>query len=240
MVPRLKDERLTDATALNRPESDFARSLRLLRTVLFAVRGKAHQVSIGFVACQEGDGCSALSANLASLLAASNSRVVLVDASLGNPELTRRFAPGSEVGLDQFILSSTPGATWPEVRLTPALSFVPAVSANQAADPNAFLGTQAMRAALTQSGIPRDVILDLSPLEVSSDAQAIGSMLSGVVLVAALNRTKLDQLSEAVRALRSSNSRVLGIVLNDPMPRKSRRFARAAVASNERAWAQTG
>lgn len=217
LVPRLRPGRLSDTTALDQPGSDFARALRLLRTVLFAARAKSNQVSIGFVSCQEGDGCTALSANLAGLLAASNSRVVLVDANLQKPDLTRRFAPNSEVGLDHFSLSSPVGTDLPEVRLTNSLSFVPAVASDGLADPNAFLGTYAMRTALTQYNGARDLVLDLPPLEASSDAQAIGSMLSGVVLVAALNRTKLDQLSEAVRALRSANSRVLGIVLNDPV-----------------------
>jgi Mrp family chromosome partitioning ATPase len=231
-VPRLRSGRLKDTTALDQPGSDFAQSMRLLRTVLFAARVKNHQVAIGVVSCREGEGCSALSANLAGLLAASNSRVVLVDASLQKPDLTRRFAPDSAVGLDQFILSTSTDARLPEVKITDSLSFVPAVAAGRAADPNAFLGTQAMRTALTQYNGPRDLVLDLPPLEASSDAQAIGSMLSGVVLVAALNRTKLNQLSEGVRALRSANSRVLGVVLNDPLPRRGRRSSRSAASGS--------
>lgn len=233
LVPRLRPGRLSDTTALDQPGSDFARALRLLRTVLFAAKAKTHQVSIGFVSCQEGDGCSALSANLAGLLASSNSRVVLVDANLQKPDLTRRFAPNAEAGLDHFIQSDPESAELPEVRLTTALSFVPAVAADRMADPNAFLGTHAMRAALTQHGGARDLVLDLPPLEASSDAQAMGSMLTGVVLVAALNRTKLDQLSEAIRALRSANSRVLGIVLNDPVPVRRGRWP-----VRGRAWAR--
>lgn len=226
-VPRMRTGRLSDTTALDQPESEFARSMRLLRTVLFAARTKANQVSIGFVSCQEGDGCSALTANLAGLLAASNSRVVLIDANMQKPDLTRRFAPHSEAGLDHFILSSPGTSDLPEVRLTNSLSFVPSVASDRIADPNAFLGTHAMRAALTQYNGTRDLILDLPPLEASSDAQAIGSMLSGIVLVAALNRTKIDQLSEAIRALRSANCRVFGIVLNDPIrTRKGRGLVR--------------
>ncbi|TXM99293.1 hypothetical protein FV242_26015 [Methylobacterium sp. WL64] len=234
VVPRVRFGRLSDTTALDQPGSEFAQSMRLLRTVLFAARAKTYQVAIGVVSCHEGDGCSALSANLAGLLAASNSPVVLVDASLQKPDLTRRFAPNSETGLEQFIQSFSVEAKLPEVRITESLSFVPAVAANRVADPNAFMGTLAMRNALTQYNSPRDLVLDLPALANSSDAQAIGSMLSGVVLVAALHRTKLDQLSEAIRALRSANSRVLGIVLNDPLPRKSRHSARIAASAGSR------
>ena len=239
VVPRLRSGRLSDTTTLDQPESDFAQSMRLLRTVLFATRAKTHQVAIGIVSCQVGDGCSTLSANLAGLLAASNSRVVLIDANLQKPDLTRRLASNAETGLDQFILSSSDQEKLPEIRLTDSLSFVPAVGADRVADPNAFLGTQAMHTALTQLNDPQNLILDLPPLESSSDAQALGSMLSGIILIAALNRTKLDQLSESIRALRSVNSRVIGVVLNDPLPRKTSRLGRNTVSAENRSSLST-
>lgn len=228
VVPRLRPGRLTDTTVLDQPDSDFARAMRNLRTVLFAAKTKTDEISIGFVSYQDGSGVSSLTSNLASLLATSNSRVVLVDANLQNPELTRRLAPNSDVGLDHFIQSSPGTANLPELRLTTSLSFVPAVGSNRVADPNAFLGAHAMRTALTQYNGVRDLILDLPPLESSSNAQAIGSMLSGVVIVASINRIKLDQLSETIRALHSANTRVLGIVLNDPI--NSRRGRRPVTA----------
>lgn len=224
VVPRMWPSSLSDTTVLDQPESDFARAMRNLRTVLFTARTKANEVSIGFVSYQDGSGCSSLTVNLARLLATSNSRVVLIDANLQEPDLSRRLAANSDVGLDQFIQSSPGTANLPEVKLTPSLSFVPAVSSSRVADPNAFLGTHAMRTALTQYNGVRDLILDLPPLDSSSNAQAVGSMLSGVVIVASINRIKLDQLSETIRALHSANTRVLGIVLNDPInTRKGRR-----------------
>lgn len=228
VAPRLQSGRLSDSIALDQPESDFARSMRLLRTVIFAARSPAYSIAVGFVSCEEGNGCTTLCANLANLLAATNSRVVLIDANLQQPDLTRHFAPDSKGGLDQFIMSSSATVDLPEVRLTSSLGFIPAVAADHKADPNVFLGTQAMRAVLAHYKGAADLLLDLPPIASSSDAQAIGGILSGVVLVAALNRTKLNELSAAVRALRSTNSRVLGLVLNDPSPRdtseRRRRF----------------
>lgn len=226
-VPRLRANRVLQTAALDAPGSDFAKAIRLLRTVLFSTRSVSQQSSIGFVSCQEGEGCSTISANLAVLLAASNTKVVLVDANLCKPDLTRHFAPSSEYGLNQFVLSSPDNANLPEIKISNSLGFVPALASDQVADPSAFLATQAMRIALTQYKGPRDLILDLPPLQTSSDAQALGDMLSGVIIIATLNRTSLDQLSEAVRAMRSAKGRVLGIVLNDPLPRKSRLMSRS-------------
>ncbi|MGC5778804.1 Wzz/FepE/Etk N-terminal domain-containing protein [Methylobacterium sp. NFXW15] len=234
-VPRWKAGRLTDTTALTQPETEFALAMRLLRTVIFAAGIKSQQVSIGFVGCQEGDGCTILSANLAHLLAAFGSRVALIDANLGRPDLTRRLAPRAGTGLDTIMQSPSPATDLPEVAITPSLSFVPAVAGlatGHKADPNAFLGSPAIRTGLSHLVRQRDVILDMASLESSPDAQAIGHMLTGVVLVATLNRTKLDQLSEAIRALRSANTRVLGIVLNDPA--RSRKDSRLVNATASR------
>lgn len=229
LVPRFKGGRLTETTALDRPDSEFALALRLLRTVLFAAGGESRYITIGLVSCHKDEGCSTLSANLACLLSTSSDRVVLVDADLRDPELTRRFAPRATTGLENLVLSPGIGADLPEIALSATFGFVPAVAAGQTANPNAFLGARGMRAALARVNGKRDLILDLPPLDASSDAQAIGHMLTGIVLVASLNRTKLDQLSDAIRALRSANCRVLGIVLNDPVPSpKARRRASAS------------
>jgi Mrp family chromosome partitioning ATPase/capsular polysaccharide biosynthesis protein len=229
LVPRFEGGRLTETTALDRPASEFALALRLLRTVLFAGGDEVRHSTVGLVACQKEAGCSTLGANLAFLLATSSDRVALVDANLQDPELTHRFAPRATAGLDSLVLSPAVGADLPEIALSPSLSFVPAVAAGRPADPNAFLGTHAMRAALERHQGRRDSILDLPPLDASSDAQAIGHMLTGIVLVASRDRTTLDQLRDAIRDLRSANCRVLGIVLNDsPRSRRAWRRARAS------------
>ncbi|SFK33466.1 tyrosine-protein kinase domain-containing protein [Methylorubrum salsuginis] len=216
LVPRFKGGRLMETATPKRRDAAFALALSQLRTVLFSSEGASRSVSIGFVACRKGTGCSTLSAHLARLVSASGDRVVLVDADLREPELTRRFAPQATAGLEDFALSCGTDADLPEVPLDASLSFVPAVAAGRTAHPDAFLGTQALRAALARFGGKRPLVLDLPPLDASADAQAIGPMLTGIVLVAHLDRTKLDELADAIRALGSTHCRVLGIVLNDP------------------------
>ncbi|GJE28449.1 hypothetical protein LKMONMHP_3320 [Methylobacterium organophilum] len=235
VVPRLRHgaARLPDTAALDHPTSDFAQALRLLRAVLFTAGNDGQPVSVGFVSCLPDEGRSALSVNLACLLAASSDRVVLIDADLQNPDLSRRLAPRAEAGLDEFLRAHRSGADLPELPLAGTLSFVPAAAEGRTAHPNTFLGASPMREALTRFDGRRDLILDLPALSRSSDVQAIGDLLSGVVLVAALNRTTLDQLTEARRSLHAANIRVLGVVLNEPDAlRKSRRsvFASALAA----------
>ena len=95
------------------------------------------------------------------------------------------------------------------------LSFVPAVGAGRGYDPNLFAGEVETQQALNGLAASRTVIVDLPPLSASADAVAIGGALTGVLVVAAVNRTTVDQLSDLVRTLQSRGVRVLGIVLNE-------------------------
>jgi Mrp family chromosome partitioning ATPase len=60
----------------------------------------------------------------------------------------------------------------------------------------------------------QDIIIDLPPMSLSSDVQAVGHLLDGVILLAEADRTTLEDLNEAYRTLRAANTRVLGVVLN--------------------------
>ena len=103
-----------------------------------------------------------------------------------------------------------------ELPLTENLAFIPAVSAGSVRDPNLFPGSPRMAQTLKSLSSARHIIVDLPPLNASSDALAIGRLLGGVILIAAVNHTSLDQLSQAARAMIASDVRVFGIVLNEP------------------------
>ncbi|TXN75905.1 hypothetical protein FV228_02110 [Methylobacterium sp. WL18] len=223
ILPRLRPSLLSYTTVIDHPDTEFAKGVRHLRTALYPFREKSKQFSIGFVACQSGDGCSVVTSNFAQLIAGPNNPAVLVDADLQKPDLTRVLAPNVTIGLDRAIESLSEDVDLPEIRLANSLNFVPAVAAGLKANPNIFLGARLMHAVLSCRNRPRDYILDLPSLTTSSDAYAISDMLTGVVLVAAVNKTDIDKLTEAVRAIQLSNGRVLGIVLNDPVRSRLRR-----------------
>ena len=226
VMPRYRGGKLKSTTVLDEPDAEFSMACRVLRTVLFSAGGKLQHASIGFVSCNDGDGCSTLAVSLARLLAASGNNVLLMDANLPKPSLTHLLAPAATFGLDELILSPSLNGSLKEVPLAPFLGFVPAVAEGRRANPNAFLGGYPMQTALAQINGTRNIILDLPTPRVSSDAQAVGNMLTGVVLVASLNRTKLDDLGETIRALRSANSRVLGVVLNSPVRARHSLYAK--------------
>jgi Mrp family chromosome partitioning ATPase len=95
------------------------------------------------------------------------------------------------------------------------LSFVPAVGEGSDYDPNVFTGALEILQAVTGLAHTGTVVIDLPPLSVSADAAAVGAALTGVLVVAAINRTTIDELTDSVRTLQARGVRVLGIVLNE-------------------------
>ncbi len=200
--------------ATDDPFSVFAQAMRNLRAALFHTHGKARHLAIGVVSCSPGEGRSTVAANLAFLLAASSEETMLVDGDLQHYDLTLALAPEAAVGLTSVLLGHSGDPMFPAIPLARDLSFVPAVSAGQPRDPNVFVGSATMQRMLTRARESSHVIVDLPPMSLSSDAQAIGSLLDGVILLAEVDRTTLDEVEEALRILHSADVSVMGVVLN--------------------------
>lgn len=206
---------------LDAPFSPFAEALRTLRTAIF-VASKTRHAAVGIVSWSSGEGRSAVAANLAFLIAASREKVVLIDADVRDPALSRHLAPDAAVGLSEALLASASTAQLDCVELAQGLAFLPAVARGKAINPNVFIGSAEMQAILLALRRDRDVVVDLPPMSLSSQAQAIGPMLDGVVLLVEIGRTSVDEMGEALRSLRAADIRLFGVVLNMmPPPRAS-------------------
>lgn len=205
---------------LDAPFSAFAEALRTLRTAIF-VASKTRHAAVGIVSWSAGEGRSAVAANLAFLIAASREKVVLIDADVRDPALSRHLAPDAAAGLSEALLASASTAQLECVELAQGLAFLPAVARGRVVNPNVFIGSAEMQAILLALRRDRDVVVDLPPMSLSSQAQAIGPMLDGVVLLVEIGRTTVDELGEALRSLRAADIRLFGVVLNMMPPRRA-------------------
>ncbi|UDL94519.1 hypothetical protein LGH83_18795 [Lichenihabitans sp. PAMC28606] len=196
------------------PDSNVSAALRVSRTAILAANPTTRHHAIGFVAWSHREGTSTIASNFAHLVAAAGDRVTLIDGHLHQPGLSQTLAPDAESGLNELLSCDSTQTELRPVPLSEALSFVPAVRSGTTSDPNIYLGSPEMQIILVAMRQERSVIIDLPPLSVSSDAQAIGPHLDGLVLVIEAHRTTSDEVAMAVTALRSTKTRILGIILN--------------------------
>jgi len=216
-IPKVPSPRaLSLHEALDEPAAPFARVISSLRALVEA--SGANSRVVGFVSCNPREGRSSIAANVAYLIAGSGQPVTLVDADLRNPALTVALAPTAAPSAGKLAMADATGI---KVTINPTLSFVPATSGiiRGAYGPDLLPNSRQTSQSIRGLAAHGDVIVDLPPLSSSADAIALSQTLTGVVIVAALHKTTVDDLSGAVKTMNVVGVRLLGMVLNEA-PRK--------------------
>jgi uncharacterized protein involved in exopolysaccharide biosynthesis/Mrp family chromosome partitioning ATPase len=188
--------------------------LDTLRAVLVAI-GEAceHDDScvIGITSAQAGEGKTTIAFNLATLMGESNKRVLLIDANLHHPTLTRALARGRGSLLD-VVAGRTP--------LEDAVvggdytCDVLGVEGKTTDHPSAVLSSEGMRELIAQARHQYDfIVLDLPDLMHHVDGRAAAKLLDAFVIVVEWGRTGAHTL----RTLATANgiaSRLIGGLIN--------------------------
>lgn len=204
--------------AAGRPRHEaFAEAHRMLRTALPAEDGEGAQVLL-ITSTLAGEGKSLTALNLAQALAASEERVLLVDADLRRPALSHLLQTREAPGLSDLLLNGArPGQAVQHVAGT-RLRLLPAgaPSSRNAAD---LLGTEAFRKLLAQLRSRYDrIIVDSPPVGAVADALILAPQTDGVLVVAHSGKVARGALVNVLERLANARARVLGVVLNRARP----------------------
>jgi capsular exopolysaccharide synthesis family protein len=157
-----------------------------------------------------GDGKTTIAALLAESFARLGMRVLLVDADLRRPGLSRMTAVRSSPGLADVLhgrarLDDAVYAGW-----VPGLHVVPTTSDSDASE----LLFQNFGDALEDVRDQFDItIVDTSPLLSTDDPRTLAAIAKGLVLVVSASSSQAS-MNEAVMAVESLNAPLLGIVAN--------------------------
>jgi capsular exopolysaccharide synthesis family protein len=160
-----------------------------------------------------GDGKSTTIANLAIALAASGQRVVLVDADLRRPTVSRTFNLVGGVGLTDVLAGRSsladvlqPWGTSGRLAILAAGKTPP--------NPSELLGSERMHSLLAELSAQAIVLLDAPPLIPVTDAAILTHNTDGALIVGSVGKTTYEGLNKALQNLQRANGRPLGIILN--------------------------
>jgi len=200
---------------INEPAAPFARAMLALRNMALMSAAGSQAVSVGVVSYNAHEGRSSLAANLAYLIAASGLPVTLVDADLRSPALTKALAPMAISSLSELALTRGVDATG--LAINSLLSFMPAVSVSGGEnDPSLVFDCRETVLAIKRLAATGDVVIvDFPPLSTSANAFALAKSLTGVIVVATLHKTTVDELASAIRTMNTLGIRLLGVILNE-------------------------
>jgi len=220
-VPQLSPKELQRGLAVvnSAPFSRFSDGMKRVKTAI-SLAAKAQPIrSLGVISARSGEGKSTITSNLAELFSNSGMRILLIDADIRNPTLSRTLAPQAEAGLVE-VLKGTAAVGQNTVQLNSVLDILPASSKQPVTNSSDLLGSEKMRGLLHDLGQTYDlVVLDLPPLNGLADGLAISSLLDSVILLAEWGETPLRLLEETAYSLRAAQASLLGVVITKVSPK---------------------
>jgi polysaccharide biosynthesis transport protein len=177
-----------------------------------------------------GDGKSTVVWNLAAAAASTGSKVLIIEADLRNPVMSRSRAalplgPGlsnllsGRAEFTEVVSVVLPGQAQPAeetAKRGAARTMDVIVAGPRPPNPVDLLESDRMHQVIEEAGRDYDlVIVDTPPTAVVSDAIPLTKQVDGVIVVSRLGRSTRDGLRHLQRQLEHLRASVLGVVVND-------------------------
>lgn len=218
MVPRLPAVEATGLEGVlmfSRPTAAENEAFRTLRTALALAHPEARQLVI--TSPEPGDGKTTVLANLAAAYAQSDKKVLLIDADLRRPGLTRLMNLKGTRGLSEVLRSEDDIAEAAAVHIQasqmPGLDILP--SGPRPSNPAELLASPRLSQLLAWAASVYDhVLVDSPPALATSDTAVIGRQVDGVLLAIQPAKNRRAMLTRLVDSFGLLRIPLLGVVVN--------------------------
>ena len=201
--------------ALDEPFSQFSEALRNVKVAVDLANAAKTNKVLGVTSSLPTEGKSTTSTNFAQLIAHAGNRVLLIDADLRNPSLSRALASGAETGLVDLISGTKHlhEVIWTDP--DSGLFFVPAGGSGKLLHTSEMLGSDKSRQWFEAIREQYDyVIVDLAPLAPVVDTRTTTGFIDSYVYVIEWGKTKIDVVEHSLNDAREIYDKILGVVLN--------------------------
>lgn len=211
---RKKSEDLsTRLITRERPKSLISEQYRTIRT---NIEFSAVDKDLKTIICTSAnpyEGKSTTITNLATTFAQQGKKVLFVDADLRKPTAHRRFQLDNKIGLTSVLTKRH--SLERAISLTNVENLWLLPSGPIPPNPAELLGSKSLIDLIEKSKTVFDmVIFDSPPVLAVTDAQILGNLCDGALLVVRSNSTEKEVLQKAKSLLDKANVDILGAILN--------------------------
>jgi capsular exopolysaccharide synthesis family protein len=159
------------------------------------------------------EGKSFSSLHLASTLAQTGKKVLLVDADLRRGTLSRNLSASSSFGLSYLLAEGSSERSYREVSLIPGLTFLAAGVSPP--NPAESLGSKKMALLVEKWRKEYDfVVIDCPPIIPVTDAAVLSPIVDGAILVVRFAVSTQQSIIRSVRALVDVRAECFGVLVN--------------------------
>jgi capsular exopolysaccharide synthesis family protein len=213
LIPNLPRDSSPVRFVLEQPRSPYAEGLRSVQTALQVSDWGQNQRRLMVTSSLPDEGKSTLSACLAAGLGGNN-RVLLVEADLRKPSLTRYLGLKSGLpGLSQVLNGQ---ATLQEaLQHIPNLPFQVLLAGKTVPNPAELLASEPFHDLVQQLSQEFDhIIFDCPPCQVGADALILSRYVDGVLFVVRPDKTTRRTVRHVVKRLQLVQANLVGSVVN--------------------------
>jgi capsular exopolysaccharide synthesis family protein len=205
------------------PKSPISEQYRTIRTnVEFASVDKELRTLL-VTSSGPSEGKSSTTANMAVVFAQQGKKVLLIDADLRKPTVHYTFKLDNRIGLSTLLVGEQ---TLDEsVRETDVPNLDILTCGPIPPNPSELLGSKAMEKVIMLAQEVYDIILlDTPPVLAVTDAQILGNICDGSIIVVRSEQTEYASIQRAKQLLEPAHAKLLGVVLNDVSQKKSNTY----------------
>jgi succinoglycan biosynthesis transport protein ExoP len=199
-------------TIIDAPACEYAEAIRTIKLTI-DMHNQANAKIIGLTSSLPSEGKSTLAVAMATLIAQSGARVILVDCDVRQSSISRLLAPNASTGLLDVVAGTVDlvDAVWTDP--TTQLEFLPV--GESVANATEYLASRAAKSLFDTLQIKYDyVIVDLAPLVATMDVRATSGFIDSYLLVIEWGSTKIDAVQYALRNAPGVHANMVGVVLN--------------------------
>ena len=193
---------------------EFGEAFRALRTSLVFSGGTEGTRVIALTSAQPVEGKTTTACNMAIALAFGGSRVLLIDADMRRPSVSRTLGIENTIGLSHLLTGQATARQ--SIRATNVQNLWVMTAGVTPPNPSELLASDRMKTLISnvQNGPFDWVLIDTPPVLAVTDAVIVAPWVSGVVFVIGSEMTQRRLAERAVETLSTSRPHVLGAVLN--------------------------
>lgn len=215
----------TSLITVTKPNSVVAEQFRTIRTnIQFSMIDKELKTII-FTSSGPYEGKSTIAANIASVFADQGKKVVLIDADMRKPTVSKTFNIQNTFGLSTLITSRNMPIQDVVQRVEEAgLDII--ASGPVPPNPSELLNSNRMNELISELEEIYDLVLfDMPPIVSVTDAQIMATKTDGVVFVVRRNIAHIEDVRHAKELLDIVQANVLGVVFNGAEKKSDRSYS---------------
>ena len=194
------------------PQGIHAEAYRTLRANIQFLHADRSEKSFVITSSLEGEGKSTTIANIAIAMAETGANVLLVEADMRSPNLTRYLGLDSGNGLSDVLIGR---AELTETIQRWGKSSLYTLSAGQIPpNPSELLGSRKMSDLISQMNKTFDIVLfDSPPVLPVADALVLTKAVGGVIVIVAIGKAHRNHVAATLSRLTQTGVPISGIVL---------------------------